>query len=93
LIATVAGDDGFLVLGYDAKDSCFFLRGSDGATVKTKPIAVPASGRDWYTIAVSQSDTERTLYAYSLEYGKTVSGSAMAAPIGTFSTIYLYPKL
>lgn len=94
MIATLQNDNGgFLVLGYDAMDSCFFLRGSDGATVKTKPIAIPASGRDWYTIAVSQGDTERALYAHSLEYGKTVSGGAKAAPIGIFSTIYLYPKL
>lgn len=93
MIATLSSETSLLVLGYDAKDSCFFLRGSDGATVKTKPIAIPASGRDWYNIAASQSDTERTLYVHSLEYSETVSGSEKAAPMGTFSAIYLYPKL
>lgn len=92
LIATVAGDDGFLVLGYDAKASCFYVRGSDGVTVTTKEIA-PPFGRDWYTLALSQSETVRTLYAYSLNYDMTVSGNATAKPVGTFSTIYLYPKL
>ena len=92
LIATVAGDDGFLVLGYDVKASCFYVRGSDGVTVTTKEIA-PPFGRDWYTLALSQSETVRTLYAYSLNYDMTVSGNATAKPVGTFSTIYLYPKL
>ena len=92
LIATVAGDDGFLVLGYDAKTSCFYVRGSDGVTVTTKEIAPPL-GRDWYTLALSQSETVRTLYVYSLNYDMTMSASAKAKPVGTFSTIYLYPKL
>lgn len=92
LIATVAGDDGFLVLGYDAKTSCFYVRGSDGVTVTTKEIAPPL-GRDWYTLALSQSETVRKLYVYSLNYDMTMSASAKAKPVGTFSTIYLYPKL
>ena len=92
LIATVAGDDGFLVLGYDAKTSCFYVRGSDGVTVTTKEIAPPL-GRDWYTLALSQSETVRKLYVYSLNYDMTMSASTKAKPVGTFSTIYLYPKL
>ena len=92
MIATLSGDDGFLVLGYDAKASCFYVRGSDGVTVTTKEIASPL-GRDWYTLALSQSETERTLYVYSLNYDKTVSGNAKAKPVGAFSSVYFYPKL
>ena len=80
------------MLGYDAKTSCFYVRGSDGVTVTTKEIAPPL-GRDWYTLALSQSETVRTLYVYSLNYDMTMSASAKAKPVGTFSTIYLYPKL
>lgn len=93
MIATLENDNGgFLVLGYDAKASCFYVRGSDGVTVRTAKIA-PGNGRDWYTLAVSQSETARTLYVYSLNYDKIVAGNELAKPIGTFSMIYLYPKL
>lgn len=93
MIATLENDNGgFFVLGYDAKAFCFYVRGSDGVTVRTGKIA-PANGRDWYTLAISQSETERTLYVYSLNYDKTVSGNAKAKPIGTFSAVYFYPKL
>lgn len=93
MIATLENDNGgFLVIGYDAKASCFYLRGSDGVTVWTGKIA-PANGRDWYTLAVSQSETERTLYVYSLNYDMTVTGNAKAKPIGAFSAVYFYPKL
>lgn len=93
MIATLENDSGgFLVVGYDAKASCFYVRGSDGVTVRTGKIA-PANGRDWYTLAVSQSETERTLYVYSLNYDKTVSGNAKAKPVSTFSAVYFYPKL
>lgn len=60
--------------------------------MRTSKIA-PFNGRDWYTLAVSQSETERTLYVYSLNYDKTVSGNAKAKPVGTFSAVYFYPKL
>ncbi len=92
LIATMEGDSGWLVLGYDARDACFYLRGSDGVTVRTSR-SVPPNGREWYTVAVSQGEKKRTLYAYSLNYDTTVSGSVKAEPIGTFSTVYFYPKL
>lgn len=93
MIATLENDSGgFLVVGYDAKASCFYVRGSDGVTVRTGKIA-PANGRDWYTLAVSQSETERTLYVYSINYEKTVSGSVKAKPVSTFSAVYFYPKL
>ena len=93
IIATLENDSGgFLVLGYDAKASCFYVRGSDGVTVRTGKIA-PANGRDWYTLAISQSEVERTIYVYSLNYDKTVSKSVKAKPAGTFSAVYFYPKL
>lgn len=93
MIATLENDNGgFLVIGYDAKASCFYVRGSDGVTVRTAKIA-PANGRDWYTLAVSQSETARTLYVYSLNYDKIVAGNEPAKPIGTFSAVYFYPKL
>lgn len=93
IIATLENDSGgFLVLGYDAKASCFYVRGSDGVTVRTGKIA-PANGRDWYTLAISQSEVERTIYVYSINYNKTVSKSVKAKPAGTFSAVYFYPKL
>lgn len=93
MIATLENDGGgFLVLGYDAQASCFYVRGSDGVTVRTGKIAPPV-GRDWYTLAISQSEAERTIYVYSLNYDKIVSKSVKARPVGTFSTVYFYPKL
>lgn len=93
MIATLENDDGaFLVLGYDAEESCFYLRGSDGITVKTDEIS-PLNGRDWYTLAISQGETTRTIFAYSLSLDVTVSGSEQAKPIGTFSYAYFYPKM
>jgi hypothetical protein len=92
MIATMKGDSGWLVLGYDAREKCFYLRGSDGATIRTG-WSVPPNGREWYTVAISQGEEERALYAHSLNYNVTVSGSVKADPIGTFSAVYFYPKL
>lgn len=92
MIATMKGDSGWLVLGYDAREKCFYLRGSDGATIRTGR-SVPPNGREWYTVAISQGEEERALYAHSLNYNVTVSGSVKADPVGTFSAIYFYPKL
>lgn len=90
LLLTLKGADGYLILGYDSDVNKLFLRGSDNVTVYTSELPI-AGKRDWLTIALSQGESERRLFANSMNYDQIYSGTELASPIGAMSELYLYP--
>ena len=75
------------MLGVDGDSNMMFLRGSDGITVWTNELIIRE--RDWLTIAITQDEQERRLYAHSMNYDIIFYGKEKALPIGAFSEIYL----
>lgn len=90
ILITLSDDDEeiFLCLGYDARLEKFYLRGSDGITVRVKDVS--ADGRDWLTFGISQGETERSLYVYSFNNGTNSSGTKEAEPLGNFTKLFCY---
>lgn len=92
LLATVKGSNGYMAIGYDKISNRMFLMASDGITVWTDELTI-ATKRDWLTIAISQDESTRKLFVHSMNYNLVFYGSEEVTPIGTFTNIYLYPKL
>lgn len=90
ILLTLRGAASFLWLGYDARQKCFYLTGSDGKRLEA---AVDALQRDWLTFGISQGPEVRRLFVHSFCKQKTGMGEAKAGPMGPFETLYCYPKL
>lgn len=92
LLMTLANDSkGYLLVGYDARQQHFFLRGSDGKEVVVPTVKTDI--REYYTIGLAQTRTERKFYVCTYNSDEILTGSCEAAPVGTFSKLYCYPKL
>lgn len=90
IIMTLSNGNDFVILGYDADEKRFYLRGSDGVCIYC---AMVPYERDWLTIGISQKNNMRSLYINSYYYESTVSGNIEAGPVGAFTALYCYPKL
>ena len=92
-ILMVLADDShhFLYVGHDARREVFYLVGSDGkeATIPKNTVNTV----DWIVFGVSQGTTERTLFVNSLTKSLSRKADVPAAPVGSFTKMYCYPKI
>lgn len=93
IIFNLANSDtkNYLLLRYCQHTTTFTLEGSDGITIDVK--IKPRADLEYYTFGISQGNSTRKLFVHTYNNDETKVGTADALPIGSFNTLYCYPKI